>query len=107
MLAPPPEAERTPSAAVSFQASSGIYIRAESIVSLPEAPSQYVVVEVLGGSPKNSFPPIPVTSGIAAGTSTAKPKVADATWPSQSAAPESPEEATIVWPWLFACCAHP
>lgn len=40
---------------------------------VPVVPVQYVVVAVEGGSPLNSVPPMAVTSGIAAGMSTAKP----------------------------------
>src|ERR1035437_4014411 len=80
-------------------------------------PDQYVVasalvvgagpVSVPAASPVNVLPPMPVTSGMAAGASTASPCVAEETVPSQSAAPSSPEAATMVWPWELACCAHP
>ena len=54
-------------------------------------------------SPVNSVPPIPVTSGTLAGASTASPLTADlAVELSQSAAPESPAAAVIVWPWELA-----
>src|SRR5579863_9283544 len=93
-------------------------MRAEDRVSTPPVvPLQYgrsagalplVHVEFgqVPASPVNSVPPMPVTSGIAAGISTAKPCVADVTWKSQSAAPESPEEEMTVWPCAFACFAH-
>src|SRR5580704_7422304 len=110
VLAPPPEAEREPFSAVSFQAISGMYVIADEMVSVPPVvPVQYVVAAafppetVAAASPVNSVPPVPVTSGIAAGTSTARPCVADGSISgSQSAAPEAHDEAMIVWPWVLA-----
>ena len=75
-LTPPPVAENVEPAAVSFQAISGIYERAELIVSaVPLLPLQKVVAPatVLGAvpvtapapSPVNSLPPTAVTSGMA------------------------------------------
>src|SRR5437764_14224771 len=120
MLAPPPDAERPPwlliDSEVSFHAISGMYSKAEETVSAvaPAAlqyggslPGGQAVVQV-GASPENSFPPAPVTSGIEAGTSTAKPVVAEVlVADSQSAAPASPEAATMVCPCVSACLAHP
>src|SRR5215831_15148433 len=125
MLAPPPEAAKPPGglspfdSTVSFQASSGMYFNAVTTASLPvlEA-AQYggsaaavvfgtVPVTVPAESPVNSFPPAPVTSGIEAGASTARPVVAEVLeLDSQSAAPPSPDDAVIVWPCNCPCCAH-
>src|ERR1700758_799713 len=94
-------------------------MRAEDMVSTPPVaplqdggpagalPPVHVEFGQVPASPVNSVPPMPVTSGMAAGISTAKPCVADVTWKSQSAAPESPEEDMTVWPFEFACFAHP
>src|SRR4051794_23683352 len=119
MLAPPPEADRPPppeiEAVVSFHAISGMYSKADDTVSLvaPAAlqyggsfPGGQAVVQA-GVSPENSFPPAPVTSGIEAGTSTPNPCVAEVLLAdSQSAAPASPDAATIVCPCVIACFAH-
>ena len=59
---------------------------------------QYVPVPSL-----NSVPPTPVTSGIAAGTSTARPGFVESL---QSAPPASPEAASQVIPCAFPCCAQ-
>ncbi len=65
-----------------------------------------VPLKVPAASPVNVLPPIPVTSGMLAGASTAGPwvaVVADAA--SQSPAPESPDAAVMVCPCALACCA--
>ena len=93
MLRPPPPAVRVPVDEVSFHAISGIYESAEP----PSA--AVVVLHALVDTSRNSLPPMPVTYGKAAGISTANPRVAifdDED--SQSAAPESPLDATIVMP---------
>src|SRR5579864_1260923 len=65
-----------------------------------------VPITVAAASPMNSVPPTPVTSGIAAGTSTDNPLLAEAGTvaesPSQSAAPASPVAEVMVWPCEFA-----
>src|SRR5579863_6220156 len=119
MLAPPPEAPKPPPLAilngVSFQASSGIYSRAEEIESEPAfdapqyggSPAAVFPVTTPALSPKNSLPPAPVVSGIAAGESTAKPCVADVLLlGSQSAAPASPDAETSVTPSNCPSCSH-
>src|SRR5436305_10640907 len=119
-LAPPPDAENPPpaaiSAVVSFHPFSGMYSSAEETVSeLAPAGDQYgesppggQSEAQVGVSAENSFPPAPVTSGMEAGTSTARPLVAVfALLGSQSAAPASPEAAVMVCPWATACCAQP
>src|ERR1700690_3739560 len=109
MLAPPPEpVSLSPLAAVSFQPCSGIHSSAEERVSAPPVgPLQYGESAPAVLSPKNSFPPAPVTSGIEAGASTSRPVVADVLpWGSQSAAPRSPDAETIVCPCVWPCCAQ-
>src|SRR5437660_623317 len=102
---------------VSFHAISGMYSSAVDTTSLPVfEPPQYgaspaavvlgaVPVTLAWTSPVNVFPPAPVTSGMAAGTSTAKPLLAEEPL-SQSAAPASPEAATIVCPCTWPLTAQ-
>ena len=100
MLEPPPPAERAPSSAVSFHTRSGIYERADALFALFAA-FQYELPPSL-----NSVPPIPVTSGMDAGESTANPFCAIVAFgSSQSVAPASPDAANHVIPCAFACWA--
>src|SRR5262245_46227500 len=109
MLVPPPVAESVPSAAVSFHVFCGMYSNAdERVPDVEPAGPQYgglspggLFVVLVGLSAENSVPPMAVTSGIDAGTSTASPCVAG-TLVSQSAAPASPDAATRVTPMLWA-----
>src|SRR3954463_6050395 len=108
VLAPPPPALKLVESFTkgSFQAFSVMYCRAvpAELVPVHEGPQSAVAaahpvatVTVAAESLVNSLPPTPVTSGIAAGTSTAKPFVAELPV-SQSAAPASPKGPLIVWP---------
>src|SRR4051812_27144032 len=107
VLAPPPPALKLVESFTkgSFQAFSVMYCRAvpAELIPVHEGPQSVVaaahpvaIVTVAAASPVNSLPPTPVTSGIAAGTSTARPCVAEVTLESQSAAPSSPEGPLIV-----------
>src|SRR5581483_10882821 len=111
VLAPPPPA-LNPLVLLSFQAASGIYDKAVPVELVePQVPSQKVVapaqplVIVAAPSPLNWLPPTPVTSGMLAGTSTARPWVAEVPV-SQSAAPVSPEGPLMVCPCALASWAH-
>src|ERR1022692_269713 len=100
VLAPPPPAAGPMAGELSFQTISGMYETAEPPLALlvsfqywPE-PSLRVV------------PPMPVTSGISAGESTASPASLVELPPRQSAPPESPAAFTQVMPSAFAWRAH-
>src|ERR1051325_3266940 len=97
---PPPVEEPKPS----FQVVSPMYPLAEPFVMGSLVESQNM--DLLVASAENRVPPTAVTSGMAPGTSTARPVVATVAVGvdgSQSVAPESPMDELILCPLAWAC----